>query len=63
MHRWHGIAAVLTGVALGRTRHRFTALHRLFWRGHGQAVKAIGRKSDNNQRQENWPDEPHRFLD
>jgi hypothetical protein len=48
---------------LRRAWHRIAALHRLLRGGHGEAVKTISRKSDNNQRQENWLDQPHRFVD
>jgi len=59
-HGWHGLAAILTVVAVRRARHRMTTLHRLFGSRRGIAVEGIRRKSDCQHRQKNWPNCAHR---
>jgi len=54
-HGWHGLAAVLTVVAVRRARHRIAAVDRLFRRRDCTAVQGIRRKSDCQHRHKNWP--------
>ena len=58
----HGLAAILTVVAVGRTRHSIAALHRLFRRCHGQTVGSVCRKSNNSDHQEHRSGTSHHSL-
>jgi len=62
VHRWHGFAAILRAMTVRRARHRFAALHRLFRRCRGTAVKCVRRESDRQYRQKNWLSQTHPWL-
>jgi hypothetical protein len=49
----HGLATILTMMAMGRAMHGFAALHRLLRRRHGVAVECIGCESDRKHCREN----------
>ena len=59
VHRWHGLAAILTMVTVRRAMHRLAALHGLFGRSHGRAVKRVDRESDRDQRRKKCPSKTH----
>jgi hypothetical protein len=44
IHRWHGLATILTMMMVRRAPHRFAALHRLFGRRHCTAIQTIWRE-------------------
>jgi hypothetical protein len=53
VHRRHGLAAILTVMALRRARHRIAALHRLFRCCHASTVECVGHKTHCHNRCEN----------
>jgi hypothetical protein len=55
VHRWHGLAAILTMVTMRRAMHCVAALHRLFWRCRGLTVECISRECDREHCQKKWP--------
>ena len=59
VHRWHGLTAILSVMAVRRARHRIATLHRLFGRRRGTAVKCIGGERDCQYRQKNWLCQTH----
>jgi hypothetical protein len=59
VHAWHGLAAILTMMTMRRTSHRVAALHRLFGRGHANAVESIRRESDDKHCNMDSLSQPH----
>jgi hypothetical protein len=61
-HGWHGLAAILTVMAVRRARHRIAAVHRLLWRRHCTAVQGIRREHQYEYCQKNWLSQAHHQL-
>ena len=61
VHRGHGLAAILAMMPLRGARHRITALHRLFWRGHGVTIERVDPKQDCHDRDQDWIRKSHCF--
>lgn len=59
MKGWHGLAAVLTVMTVGRASHGLAALHRLLGRSHTDAIERVARKSDCENYDQNSPCKPH----
>ena len=59
VHRWHGLAAILSMVAVRRAMHRLAALHGLLGRSHGRAVERVDCENDRERRRKKCPSKTH----
>jgi hypothetical protein len=59
VRRWHGLAAILTMVAVRRTMHGVAALYRLCWRRRRPTVECIRSERDREDRPKKWPGYMH----
>jgi hypothetical protein len=59
VNRWHGLAAFLTMMTVGRAPHRVAALHGLLGRGQAAAIGCVRRDRDGEHSHENLCSKTH----
>jgi hypothetical protein len=62
MQRWHGLATILTMMTVRGAGHGMTALHGLFGRSHGQAIKSKEEKNGRESSHQDWLGKTHHAV-